>query len=63
MKVLNELTRSNLIALANAIKTASQIKRLVVRHVRIDASSGIYCKTPVPARGYHNPLNCRRPSP
>jgi hypothetical protein len=59
--VLHELARSNLIALAHTIKTASQIKRLVVRHVRIDASSGIYCKTPMAAGGYPNPLDCRGP--
>jgi hypothetical protein len=47
MEVLHKIPRSDLIAPANAIKTASQIKRLVVRHVWIDASSGIFCKTPV----------------
>ena len=47
MKMLHKLPRSNLIAFANAIKTASQIKRLVVRHDYGDASSGTYCKTPV----------------
>jgi len=47
VEVFHKIPRSNLIALSNAIKTASQIKRLVVRHVRIDASSGIFCKTPV----------------
>jgi hypothetical protein len=45
MEVLDKLPRSDLIAFANAIETASQIKRLVVRHVRIDASSGMFCKT------------------
>jgi hypothetical protein len=47
MEVLDKIPCSNLIAFPNAIKTASQIKRLVVRHMRIDASSGIFCKTPV----------------
>ncbi|HEY1848331.1 MAG TPA: hypothetical protein VGG37_03945, partial [Opitutaceae bacterium] len=47
MKVFHELPRSNLIPYANAIKTAGQIKRLVVSHITIDASSGIHCKTPV----------------
>jgi len=48
MKVLHKLPRSDLIAPANAIETASQVKRLVVSHVWIDAASGIFCKTPVP---------------
>ena len=47
VEVFHKIPRSNLIAFSDAIKTASQIKRLVVSHVRIDASSGIFCKTPV----------------
>jgi hypothetical protein len=47
VEVFHKLPRSNLIAFANAIETASQIKRLVVRHTEIDALSGTYCKTPL----------------
>ena len=60
MEVLHKVPRSNLIAFADAIKTASQIKRLVVRHVRIDASSGIFCKTPVAAAAV---TRARAPAP
>jgi len=52
MQVLDKLPCSLLIALAHAIETASQIKRLVVRHRVIEASSYIFCKTPVGAPGY-----------
>jgi hypothetical protein len=52
MEVFHKLPRSNLIAFANAIETASQIKRLVVRHTEIDALSGTYCKTPLGRAGY-----------
>jgi hypothetical protein len=45
MEVFHQIPRSNLIALPDTIKTASQIKRLVVRHITIDASSLIFCKT------------------
>ncbi len=55
VEVLNEFPSSNLITLADAIKTASQIKRLVVGHTRIDASSGTFCKTPVGPGGYPGP--------
>jgi hypothetical protein len=61
MEVLHKLPRSNLIAFAHAIKTASQIKRLVVRHVRIEASSGTYCKTPVAAAGLPESPGSRTP--
>jgi hypothetical protein len=53
MEVLHKLPRSNLIALAHAIKTASQIKRLVVRHRKWRHHQGTFCKTPVAGRGYH----------
>jgi len=38
VEVLHKIARSDLIALANAIKTASQIKRLVVSHRVIESS-------------------------
>jgi len=49
MEVLNELPRSSLVASANAIKAASHIKRLVVRHMLMEASSNTLCKTPMAA--------------
>jgi len=58
MEVLDKVPRSNLIAFPDAIKTASQIKRLVVRHMRIDASSGIFCKTPVATARLPQPHAC-----
>ena len=51
VEVLHKVPRSNLIALTDTIKAASQVKRLVVRHSVIEASSLTFCKTPVaPAR-------------
>jgi hypothetical protein len=47
MEVLHEIPRSSLIALAHATKAASQIKRLVVRHRFMEATSYTFCKTPV----------------
>jgi hypothetical protein len=55
MEVLHELARSNLIAFPDAIKTASQVKRLVVSHAFIEASSVTFCKTPVAARRLPGP--------
>jgi hypothetical protein len=45
MEVLDHFPRSNLIALPNASKAASQIKRLVFRHKERDAKSGTSSKT------------------
>jgi hypothetical protein len=47
--VFDKLPRSSLVAFTNAIKTASQIKRLVVRHAAMEAPSNTYCKTPIVA--------------
>jgi hypothetical protein len=49
--VFHELPRGSLVALANAAQTASQIKRLVVRHRFMEAPSYTICKTPVGANG------------
>jgi hypothetical protein len=56
MEVVDKLPRSCLIALANAIKTASQIKRLVVRHRFMEASSSTFCKTPIAQARLPRPL-------
>gem|GEM_PF-6574827 len=58
--MIDKLPRSSLVAQANATKTASQIKRLVVRHRFIESSSYTFCKTPVgagrlPGRGELGP--------
>jgi hypothetical protein len=45
VKVLDEVPCRVLISFSDAIKAAGQIKRLVFRHVRIEASSDIFCKT------------------
>jgi hypothetical protein len=45
MEVLHELSRSALIAQTYAVKTASQIERLVVRHKYIEATSNTLPKT------------------
>jgi len=50
VQVFDKIPRSSLVAPTNAIKTASQIKRLVVRHAFMEASSNTYCKTPVAPR-------------
>jgi hypothetical protein len=49
VEVLHKVSRSDLIALAHAIETASQIKRLVVSHSVIESSYVTYCKTPLVA--------------
>jgi hypothetical protein len=47
MQVLHKFPCSNLIAFPNAIKAASQVKRLVVRHIFMEAASYTLCKTAV----------------
>jgi hypothetical protein len=49
IEVLHKVSRSDLIALAHAIETASQIKRLVVSHSVIESSYITLCKTPLAA--------------